>query len=145
MDKIRGIAFCAVVEPIPTADLNDVINVLMFGNIYYKVRVIHPIDPDHVWLGYISIEFFHRLQVIVELGNLRIIFESCENSVILKHCGVHLVYTYHEENVDAHLDIALVDEDIRNSANPRYGFQLSKKCRVDDNDDDDDCCNIESD
>ncbi|KAF5445306.1 hypothetical protein F2P56_034366 [Juglans regia] len=83
------------------------------------------------------------------VDNLRIIFESRDpNSMILKRCGVHLLYKQHEQsakdhaiNIDVHLNAPI--EDIGNLANPMGGNQLSKRHRVDYDDYEDDH-NIES-
>ncbi|XP_035546829.1 disease resistance protein RPV1-like isoform X2 [Juglans regia] len=156
LDDIIGIAFCAVFEPVATIEL-EVNTMRGHTNVsrYWDTRAaFDEIDSDHVWLKYLTTVEITRL-LAVSVDNLRIIFESSDpNSVILKSCGVHLLYKQHEqnakdhaghvphhENIDVHLNAPI--EDIGNLANPMGGSQLSKRRRVDYDDYEDDH-NIES-
>ncbi|KAG6676635.1 hypothetical protein I3842_15G162000 [Carya illinoinensis] len=137
VDDIIGICFCVVIEPAGTIRLTFDIMIGVADVIdhsFHELANFDEMDSDHVWLQYLTIEDVTHLRVSVDQAdNLRIIFESSDpNLVIIKRCGVHLLYKQHEqnakldhENVDVHLD---------------HGSQLSRRHRVDYDGD----CNIES-
>ncbi|XP_040996296.1 uncharacterized protein LOC121242505 [Juglans microcarpa x Juglans regia] len=172
LDDIIGFAFCAVIEPVATIELEVyIMRGDTFASRYWNTRAaFDEIDSDHVWLRYLTTEDITHLRAVsVDQGddqgiicestpnlvdNLRIIFESSDpNSVIFKRCGVHLLYKQHEQNAKDHagvphhenIDVHLNApiEDIGNLANPMGGSQLSKRRRVDYDDYEDDH-NIES-
>ncbi|KAG6676633.1 hypothetical protein I3842_15G161900 [Carya illinoinensis] len=96
---LMGIYFCAVIEPVGRFWSVD----MMIGSVAYcsnhYVGKFDEMDSDHVWLQYFTSEDVERKRGISldQADNLRIIFESNPNSVILKRCGVQLFYKPHEQ------------------------------------------------
>lgn len=136
MDEITGIAFCAVIGPIPAISpedhiLNVEVSITGKGCPTYIARVtFNSMNSDHVWLEYSTLEFSE-----LEGGNLGFEFFVDSRSLFIKSCGVHLIL---HEDVDVHMDVP--DEEIINSGDSIDGIQPSKRRR----DDDDDDCDLES-
>ncbi|XP_042960405.1 disease resistance protein RUN1-like isoform X2 [Carya illinoinensis] len=97
LDEIIGIFFCAVLGS-NSDDSPSGIRVSINGNMLVEANFELLGDCDHVYLNYSFPECIEQWLQYPTGENLRFIFDSNEEVVVMfKSCGVHIIYK-HEEN-----------------------------------------------
>ncbi|KAG7945383.1 hypothetical protein I3843_15G148900 [Carya illinoinensis] len=120
LDEIIGIVFCAVLGSNPD-DSPSGIRVSINGNMLVEANFELLGDCNHVYLNYSFPECIEQWQQYPTGDNLRFIFDSNEEAIVMfKSCGVHIIYKY-EENESLTVGECSVDSS--------SGIQLCKRHR----------------